>query len=124
MKQIVVTNERARHAAAEEILNLPDKPFIITIKQSTRSLEQNALFWLWMTEISNFTGYTKEELHDIVCAMFLGTRSIEVNGIKYDVPRGTSSLKVDEFSALLDRIREWAEVEIGCDLPIPEEYRW
>ncbi|KXZ72156.1 hypothetical protein [Acinetobacter venetianus] len=43
--------------------NFEGKPLVVTIKpkETKRSNDQNALYWLWMTKWANHTGQTKDE---------------------------------------------------------------
>jgi len=85
-------------------------------KRSKRTLSQNNLYWLWLTEISNYTGYYPEELHSSFKAMFLTDRSKKI-----PLVRSTSILNKIQFGQYLNKIEKVA-LELGITLPNPELY--
>lgn len=85
-----------------------------------RTVDQNRLLWLWLTCISDETGNTPQELHDIYCTMFL-TKTALFCGETIPVTTGTSGLNTAEFGAFLDRIQAHAQTELGITLPSPED---
>ena len=85
-----------------------------------RTVDQNRLLWLWLTCISDETGNTPQELHDIYCAMFLAKTS-QFRGQSIWVVPGTSGLSTAEFAAFLDRIQAHAHTELGIELPDPSD---
>ena len=102
----------------------------ITVKESRRKLSQNALFHVWVAQISKHLtakgkayctpGWVKRQLK----GSFLGTESIEsvclLTGDKSVTEEVRSSSKLDkgEFNFFLNRIQEWA-VDIGLILSAP-----
>ena len=62
-------------------------------KKSKRSIEQNSLYWQLMTELGNYLGYTKQEMHQTMSKQFL---SYEKNGQTF--VKSTSELNTKEFS--------------------------
>jgi hypothetical protein len=68
MKQkIAITSEELRARALTIIKGLPLSPvYEIDIREhkKDRSVEQNALYWKWLTVIGNDLGETKEDLHE------------------------------------------------------------
>lgn len=80
-----------------------------------RSLNQNALYWMWLEIISNDLGYDREELHDTFKAMFLTDRSQKV-----PLVRSTSKLNKIQFGLYLDKIERIA-AGLGIRLPQPGE---
>jgi len=85
----------------------------------TRSQKQNRLFWLWLTEISKETGHSKDDMADYLQSTFLGEHESMVMGKKTTKPIGTSSLKMNEFSELLEQINAWAGDMLNMKLPQP-----
>jgi hypothetical protein len=85
----------------------------------TRSQKQNKLFWLWLTEISKETGHSKDDMADYLQSTFLGEHESMVMGKKTTKPIGTSSLKMNEFSELLEQINAWAGDMLNMKLPQP-----
>lgn len=99
--------------------------------KSPRSLSANALYWLWMTELSNHfksKGRTesKDDMHDLMRHKFLGwteSRMIGKTEIKSTL-RSTTKLNKSEMCFYMEKISAWA-VEAGCFLtdPLESEYR-
>ncbi len=90
---------------------------VIRKEKSQRSLNQNSYMWGVVYEIiSQHTGYTPEEVHEIMKFKFLKT---EKAGMEY--VRSTASLNTAEMGIYLENIRRWAAVELGCFIPLPNE---
>lgn len=141
--EIVISNEVARRSASSAILNLaiePGKQWIVRIfqKKQNRSAAQNSLYWLWMTEISDKTGYTKQELHEMCkrkhlipilarddekfCEMWEAVQSandaVLDMGVAYLV--STTGLKTKQFTEYLNDVEMEYEGQ-GVPLPHPED---
>jgi len=104
---------------------LSDGEYIITIerKKSPRSIQQNSLMWMWFKCISDETGHTTDEIHDIYCSKFLRKR-IRVMNEEVVVVCGTSKLSTDEMSKFLELVRLHALEKIGIYLPLPEDEKF
>lgn len=101
---------------------LPNGKFTLTIKKQTkdRSINQNALMWMWFTCIADTTGNTKEEVHDAYCYMFL-SRPVTMGNRRGNIPMGTSKLNTEEMKEFLDKVQADAASELGITLPNPED---
>lgn len=84
--------------------------------RAKRSLQQNALYWMWLQIIAQDLGYDTEELHNSFRAMFLVDRDKKI-----PLVRSTTTLNKIEFTQYLDKIEREAS-ELGIVLPKPEEY--
>lgn len=128
-------------------LTLDDKKLLVTCKkyERNRSLEQNALYWKWITIISNEIGYSKEEMHEIYKEKFLlkifcrddkeymeMAKSIaalkpnnkkEYLAIRKKVINLTSTTKanISQMCEYLTSIKFHAQGELDIQLPMPEE---
>lgn len=100
----------------KEVMVEVKKPF------NKRSLDQNALMWVWFTIIADFTGYAPEEVHHVVKGLYCPKKAITLKGKTYRIPKGTSELSVSEMIELMMRIQAMAG-EMGIRLPSPEEYK-
>lgn len=95
-------------------------PFEITKKARRRTLPQNALFHLWCQVISDHIGYTSlEDCKRDVKRALLGMRE-ETNRITGETQRvdyQTSSMTTSELASLMDKMKAWAQTDLGCYLP-------
>src|SRR3990167_753904 len=97
-------------------VNVVVKPY-----HNSRSEQQNRFYWGVVVEIiSNETGYTKEEVHEILRAMFIWS-IIKIGKREIRVVRSTTTLTTKEFEKYIEEIRRWAVTEINCEIPLPNE---
>ena len=89
-----------------------------------RSVDQNALMWMWFTEIADFftkggRAATKDEVHDLMCHKFLGYEDRAVGELTIaNQLRGTSKLDKGEMHHFLTQVEQWA-INLGCKVTIP-----
>lgn len=108
-----------------------DRVWIVVEKYYTkRSLKQNNLLHLYLSEIAKETGMQLEQIKEALKKKFLTTPIINKDGdIMADKStgevmervRGTSELTVTEFMEFTDNVRVWAMDFLGIHLPLPEE---
>jgi len=100
------------------LAKMPDCKVNLELKRrkNHRTLSQNALYWLWLEEISNYTGYYAEELHSSFKSMFLTDHSK-----KLPLVRSTTALNKAQFSLYLSKVEQKAN-ELGITLMQPEDY--
>lgn len=118
---------RDRAAAAVAGLSIADPPWEVEIRpyRKSRSLAQNALYWMWVDAIrlhileSTGKRFSKDELHDWLATEFLPTRVIEIYGRAHSVRSSTSSLSVTEMASYMGAIEHWAGSDLQCALPHP-----
>lgn len=96
------------------------KPFDITEKGKKRTLSQNALFHVWCQVLADHIGYTSiEECKYDVKKNLLGLKervdkfSGEIVLCEYH----TSEMSTAELSSFMDKMKIWAQTELGCYLP-------
>ena len=114
MKVILRTPE-LRRRAMEAIKALPlNELWECDLKpwKSTRSQEQNALYWGRLTEISEQIypegkQYSPEVWHEWMKAQFLGKTVIVVDGEPHIVPKTTTTLKTVDFADYLTQVEAW-----------------
>jgi len=92
----------------------------ITKYKKDRSQAQSRLMWLWLGIISNDTGNSPDELHEIFKLKFLGSETLSALGFKIERPKSTTKLTTQEFTDYLDKI-EGLAISIGIRLPRPED---
>jgi hypothetical protein len=135
----------------QELAHLEGKRVVITIEKqkSSRSLQQNSLYWVYIDILSQELGHSKDEMHELVKYKFLKLkRFISVvngksvilaleDGIYVDVSTGeihdiekvepydkigsTATLTKSEFIDFVDNLITWAKDFLGITLPNPEE---
>ena len=106
---------------------LPDeKRYKVDIKsiREVRSPDQNQLYWLWLTCISDETGNDKDTLHEHFKDVYLGSKERIVFNRSISIRHTTTKLDTKEFAAYLDRIQTFANTELGIVLPNPEDLIW
>lgn len=96
--------------------------YVITLtkRKTKRSIEQNALMWMWFTCIENETGTPKQDVHDYCCRIF-NFRIIEFKGEQQKVAGGTSKLTTAAMADFLNKVQAWASSELGITLPDPDD---
>ncbi len=89
--------------------------------QKKRSLDQNSYLWAEVYPvISESTGHTTHELHEIYKQMFLPKKFTKYKGQTIQVYPSTTKLSTKEFTEYIERIR--AEVAPdGIIIPDPEK---
>ena len=86
-------------------------------KKRGRSNQQNAYMWGVVYDlISKHTGYTPDEIHQILAETFL---SYEKDGRTFT--RSTTRLKTAEFEQYMEQCRRWAAMELKVYCPLPNE---
>lgn len=110
---------------ATVIKTLRNGDYVITIarKKEPRSVEQNALMWLWFTCMEQETGTPKQDIHDYYCQKFL-QRDIQWNGRVERITEGTSKQTKERMTVFLNQVQADAAVEFGITLPSPEDKYW
>jgi hypothetical protein len=119
---------RATPAFQHQLQSFRDGPVTITIerKRATRSSQSNRLYWgVYVKALSDHTGYTPDEIHEILKAKFLPKKLAICDGNgevvdEYVVGGSTTKLDVIEFGDYLNAIHEWA-VSLRCPLPELDE---
>jgi len=107
----------------------PGTELQITIEKlhATRSLLQNALWWAAVvTPIADYTGYTKDETHELLKMILLPRHRIlaDKNGEQVgDFVMGGSTTKLNkvEFGELIEAAIKWAGETLGLVLEMPED---
>lgn len=107
---------------AAVIQSLRNGRYTVTIarEKQPRSLDQNALMWLWFTCVSDETGTPVQDVHDYYCAKFL-RKQISWNGITRTIVEGTSKLSKERMTEFLNNVQADAATEFGITLPNPED---
>ena len=95
----------------------------ITIERSKkiRSNRQNKYYFgVCVDLISEHTGFSREEVHELLKYKFLGLKEIEIGGKKEILINSTTKLSTQEFENYLEQIKQWS-AELGIILPDPNQ---
>jgi hypothetical protein len=95
---------------------------VIIRRHTKRSLAQNALYWVWIEVICDYTGYTEKEMHSFFKDEYLESiKQSVVFGKRVVIEQTTTDLKVKEFTAYLNQVELFSNTEIGLTLPHPKD---
>lgn len=107
--------------------------YTVTIKKKTkpRSLNQNALYWVWLRSVGNCFAETtgdeywctkegQDNLHNRYAYKYLSFPK-EVNGRVEYVTRSTTTLTSAEMSSYMEKIKADVATEFGIILPLPQD---
>lgn len=90
-----------------------------------RSNPQNRYYFgVVLPVISDYTGYSIEEIHDLLKQKFLLEDYIlhlKEGQEEIRIPKSTTKLTTVEFEAYLSEIREWASKDLSVYVPLPNE---
>lgn len=88
--------------------------------EKIRSLSENRYYrGVVIKKLSDFTGYNDNEMHNILRYKFL--LKYHENHKIPPIARSTTELTTVEFEEYLTKIREWASIDLGCYIPLPNE---
>ena len=86
-----------------------------------RSLDQNALYHVWVGLIAKETGHSHDEIHEWLKRQFLRPVAIIIKGKVHQVPRSTTRLNTREMADYMDAVYQFGVGELGLRLPVPEQ---
>ncbi len=99
---------------------------IVRRLRATRSTQQNRYWWGVCVElVSQHTGYTPDEVHEIAKQMFIPKRLAvqdgngEIQG-EFVIGGSTRQMNTAEFSAFTERFKQWAAETLDVVIPDPE----
>lgn len=117
----VLKNDEIKNNCIKHIQSL-DGVYRVTIEKykKNRSNAQSRLYWMWLNIISDETGNSAENLHEILKLKFLGTEKIQSLGYSIEIPKSTTKLTTQEFTDYLDKIEVLA-LSIDIRLPHPQD---
>lgn len=126
--RFTIISDAVAERACAVIRSLPrDKRFEVTIceAKSSRSLQQNALYWKWMDAIrlhvADSTGdfYSAEDLHEWFKTKFLPANPVTIDGEMQLARRTTTSLSVRAMSEYMNLIDRYCVEHLNLYLPQP-----
>jgi DNA topoisomerase IA len=98
--------------------------FAVSCKKNkpTRSLPQSRYYWgVVLAYLSEETGFTKDETHQLMQRMFLKYAKDAPDGTSEMFVRSTTSLTTGEMNEYIEQIRTFAITELGTYIPEPNE---
>lgn len=114
------TFERKRAEVYFNKLISSGKTIELSEKRKARTLNQNALFHLWVQVIADHAGYTSfENCKRDIKRTLLGTKeeANQFTGEIQQVDYKTSEMSTSELSSFMDKMKIWSQSELGCYLP-------
>lgn len=93
--------------------------YCMTIKRNRpiRSLNQNKYYHAILNIIAISTGHTHDELHEI-CKLKFNSKWVDLpRGGTHVIGKTTSDLDTAEFTAYVNRVKQWAIDEFGITIP-------
>ena len=112
-----------RHELRDKIAKLDDGYYRLKIDKwkDSRSLDQNSLYWKWLSIIGEDLGYYKEEIHEEMIRMFAPTYTMRgLDGKPKQKKLTTSKMKVNQMAEFMQRVDQFA-AEQGIILPRPDD---
>ena len=97
------------------------KAVSISEVKERRSLDQNALYWLWLTCIENEQGQDKDDLHEYFAKKYLPMVEKKVFETIIYSKGSTKKLNTAEFKHYLDKIQVFSSSELSISLPNPDD---
>ena len=103
----------------QELNQFEGKEIVIKIieRNNNRTKDQNSLFWSWVAILSDNTGYTKEEMKELIQVKFLQRERLDSDGYTETYIKGTSTLSKKEFNDLMNDISYWSNTTLQITLP-------
>lgn len=94
-----------------ELENLEGKQveIFITEPKKNRTTRQNKLLWSIYKPMAEYTGYTEEELHELLKAEFIGVETFQVGENIFLKPKTSTRLTTKGFTKFLDKVMFVAE---------------
>lgn len=83
------------------------------------SREQLGYYWAVVREIASQTGHDADDLDELFCRLFVGTRDVVIGQEVCKRPRSKSELDQRGMSKLIDDVKHWAGLHL--DIAFEEE---
>jgi len=103
----------------DQLMELEGMDVVIKIveRNNNRTKDQNSLFWSWVAILSDNTGYTKEEMKELIQVKFLQRERLDADGYTETYIKGTSTLSKKEFNDLMNEVSYWSNSTLQITLP-------
>ena len=128
LKHIAKVEKNKLHFANIERLNMDvtrynNKTVEVTIKEykPKRSNQLNQYYWGVVVKIiSDYTGYTKEETHELLKQTFL-KKKVLIEDTWYDTTESTTKMNNKEMLEFIEEVKQWAAQTLYVYIPDPHE---
>jgi len=117
-------NHRKESIEYIDSLFAQDKRVTIVITKEKRTLDQNRLYWLWLTCIAQNTGNDKDSLHEYFVWKYIQPEFQQVFEKLIYKRLSTTSLDTKQFTEYLNKIQVFANTELAIELPNPEDKKF
>jgi hypothetical protein len=107
----------------QDVTRYNDKTVEVTVKEykPKRSNQLNQYYWGVVVKIiSDYTGYTKEETHELLKQTFL-KKKILINDEWYDTTESTTKMNNKEMLEFIEDVKQWAAQTLYVYIPDPHE---
>lgn len=118
-KGILQVNEDRQIEFHSYLHSLEGEEVEINVKKrrKIRGRNQNALYWVYLQLLSEDTGYTPQELHDLFKEAFIPAEKITAFGLESTKYKTTTDMSPMEFSDYIKNIEE----KTGINCPSEED---
>jgi hypothetical protein len=101
------------------------KAWEVTLRvwRKPRTINQNRLYWMWLTLLSDETGNDRDDLHDYFRRKYLPWSQKDVMGETMFLVSSTTKLDTKQFTDYLENIRREGS-QLGVYLPSPGDPAW
>ena len=127
--QFIISSRQYLPSVMAEIEEMVEKHGFVKLvvsAGSNRSISQNNLFWMWMTEMAEHfaskgvENSTKDQMHDLMCHKFLGNITVTVGKTQITRLKSLRDLDKGDMLHFLRQIDEWS-ADHGLLLTHPED---
>jgi hypothetical protein len=104
--------------------SLKPVPYRVELKidRENRSGNQNKYYWgVVIKTLSDETGFTPEEMHEVLKRKFLKYNKVLPNGEQVGITMSTTDLDTKEFEEYMEEVRRFAIQELDILILLPNE---
>jgi hypothetical protein len=115
-----IQNDRERAVVYLDTLLKGKDKFVIEKKSKKRTLDQNSLYWLWLSCIEDETGNHKNYLHEHFKDEYCPVLIKKILGKDTEL-KSTKFLSTKGMSKYMKYVEVFAQTELNIKLPYPED---
>jgi len=127
MPKFTINSQQAKQNCINFIqsIDFSKKPImdvVISAFRKDRTLPQNRYYWgVVLKHVSDYTGYTDEEAHDLFKDTFLTKKTVTIGSKTIERTPSTTELSTIEFNEFIESVCRYVASEIGLAIPQPNE---